>query len=93
MRLLSVAFLATFLAGLPGPVRSAGYLWPVAGPGVTLDEAVSGVRHRGRVLSADTIEEDGRPVHRIRILTNEGRVRRLLLDGRTGRPYRPRRRR
>ena len=93
MRLLSVVLLGASLAGLPGPAWSARYLWPVSGPGMTLDEAVSGIRRQGRVLSADTVEEDGRPVHRIRILTNEGRVRRLRLDGRTGRPYRPRRRR
>lgn len=51
-----------------------------------LDAAVSSVRrHReGRVLSADTIEEDGRSVHRIRILNDEGLVRGLRFDGTTG---------
>lgn len=51
-----------------------------------LDAAVSSVRRhgRGRVLSADTIEEDGRSVHRIRILNEDGLVRGLRFDGATG---------
>jgi len=53
-----------------------------------LDGVVSDLRHRrqGRVLSADTVEENGRSVHRIRILNDDGRVRRLQFDGDTGRP-------
>lgn len=52
-----------------------------------LDGVVSGLRRRreGRVLSADTVEEEGRPVHRIRILNEQGRVRPLHFDA-TGRP-------
>jgi hypothetical protein len=54
----------------------------------SLDEVVSGARrdHPGKVLSADTVEEGGRPVYRIRILNDEGRVRGLRYDGNTGRP-------
>jgi hypothetical protein len=57
----------------------------------SLDDAVSGVRRRneGKVLSADTVDEDGRPVHRIRILSDQGRVRGLRFDGATGRPLPP----
>jgi len=53
-----------------------------------LDGVVSDLRRRrqGRVLSTDTYEEDGRPVHRIRILNENGRVRPLHFDGETGRP-------
>lgn len=56
--------------------------------GESLDDVVSGLRRRnaGRVLSADTVEEEGRSVHRIRILNHEGRVRGLRFDGATGRP-------
>ena len=56
--------------------------------GYSLDETVSGVRRRypGKVLSADTIDQGGRPVHRIRILNDEGRVRGLRFDGNTGKP-------
>jgi hypothetical protein len=58
----------------------------------SLDGVVSSLRHRraGRILSADTVREDGRTVHRIRILSDEGRVRGLQFDGNTGRPI-PRR--
>lgn len=53
-----------------------------------LDGVVSDLRRRqqGRVLSTDTFEEDGRPVHRIRILNEDGRVRPLHFEGDTGRP-------
>jgi hypothetical protein len=56
--------------------------------GESLDEVVSGLRRRnaGRVLSADTVQEEGRSVHRIRILNDQGRVRGLRFDGATGRP-------
>lgn len=43
-------------------------------------------RREGRVLSTDTFEEEGRPVHRIRILNERGRVRSLHFDGATGQP-------
>ncbi len=56
------------------------------GPPVSLDEAVSSFRRGGpgRVLSADTVDKDGRPVHRIKILTDKGRVKRYEVDGQTG---------
>ena len=55
--------------------------------GYSLDEAVSGVRrrHQGKVLSAETVRENGRPVHRIRVI-EDGRVRGLRYDGNTGEP-------
>jgi len=54
----------------------------------TLDEAVSQARDRynGRVLSAETERRDGRESHKIRILTRDGRVRRLRIDAGDGRP-------
>lgn len=65
----------------------------------TLDEVVSGVRrrHPGKVLSADTLQRGDRSVHRIRILSEKGRVRGLRFDAETGEPLpgpkrRPRRR-
>lgn len=54
----------------------------------SLDDVVSRIRRHhngGRVLSADTVREGGRAVHRIRILNNRGRVRGLRFDGNTGR--------
>ena len=56
----------------------------------SLDEAVSEARERynGRVLSADTQRRDGRESHRIRILTNDGHVKRLQIDAGSGSPRR-----
>ena len=63
----------------------------------SLDEVVSGVRRRnpGKVLSADTVKQGDRSVHRIRILNEKGRVRGLRFDADTGKPLprpKPRRR-
>ena len=54
----------------------------------SLDDVVSGVRqrHPGKVLSADTLQENGRSIHRIRILNEQGRVRGLRFDANTGKP-------
>jgi uncharacterized membrane protein YkoI len=62
-------------------------------PGVSLDEAVSRVRRQtdGKILSAETIVVEGRNVHRIKVLTGKGRVRRLQVDAQSGRRVRPRR--
>jgi len=60
----------------------------------SLDQAVNEARDRypGRVLSAETERRSGREAHRIRILTNEGRVKRLEMDAESGRFRRPPRR-
>ena len=53
------------------------------GPGgdVSLDDAVRSVRGRDRqVMSARTVDRDGRRVHVIRTLTPDGRVRRFQMD-------------
>ena len=52
----------------------------------SLDDVVSRLRRGdgGKVLSADTVDENGRRVHRIRVLKDDGRVRRLRFDGDTG---------
>lgn len=54
----------------------------------SLDSAVSNARKRtgGRVVSAETKNKDGREVHFIRILSDDGKVQRLRVDARTGRP-------
>lgn len=58
----------------------------------SLDEAVSDARDRypGRVLSAETQHRNGRESHRIRILTDQGRVKRLDIDAESGRSNRRR---
>ncbi|MCG5535939.1 PepSY domain-containing protein [Ectothiorhodospira mobilis] len=53
---------------------------------VTLDEAVAQVQARtgGRVLSAETLDEEGQRVHRIRVLLQDQRVRDIRVDAATG---------
>ena len=54
---------------------------------ISLDEAVRRVREQsgGRVLRAETRRENGRTVHRIRVLSPDGRVRTWTVDAETGR--------
>ena len=54
---------------------------------VSLDAAVSMVRSRyeGKVIRAETHWSDGRPVHHVRLLTEEGRVYTVRVDGVSGR--------
>lgn len=57
---------------------------------LSLDGAVESIRNDkgGRVLSADSVRRKGRDVHRIKILTDEGRVRNLYMDPKTGKQIR-----
>ncbi|HJW82473.1 MAG TPA: PepSY domain-containing protein [Acidiferrobacterales bacterium] len=50
--------------------------------GVSLNDAVQQVRREtgGRVLSADTVNQGGRTVHRIKVLTPSGQVRIVTID-------------
>lgn len=66
----------------------------LADNGVNLDSAVSRIRRQtgGRVLSADTVRGDGRTVHEIKVLTDQGHVRRWRVDGDTGEVIRRRQR-
>jgi len=61
----------------------------------SLEDAVSEARGRypGRVLSAETDRRGGRESHRIRILTRDGRVKRLNMDAESGRFKKRKRRR
>ncbi len=54
---------------------------------MSLDQAVEQAlgRFPGRVLSAETQRQGGRESHRIRILTDDGRVKRLRIDAESGR--------
>jgi hypothetical protein len=71
------AFLAYLVLLLPG-----GH---AQGAGVSLDAAVDRARQGGgRVLSAETVSEDGRRIHVIKILTEDGRVRSFAFDAATG---------
>jgi uncharacterized membrane protein YkoI len=57
----------------------------------SLEQAVNEARERypGRVLSAETERRDGRESHKIRILTDDGRVKRLQIDAQSGRRQPP----
>jgi uncharacterized membrane protein YkoI len=50
--------------------------------GVSLNDAVQQVKHEtgGRVLSAETVNQGGRTVHRIKVLTPSGQVRVVVVD-------------
>lgn len=52
----------------------------------SLDDAISRVRKHsdGRVLSAETVRNNDREEHRVRVITNDGRVRRYRLDAESG---------
>jgi len=70
-RLISAALLGLLLSP---PLSARG--------DISLDQAVEQARERtgGRVISAETREKEGRRVHNIRILTEDGKVRRLQID-------------
>lgn len=55
--------------------------------GVSLQQAVmlASDRYEGRVVRAETRSRGGRRVHEIRILGDDGRVRIVRIDARTGR--------
>lgn len=60
-----------------------------AGNGISLAQATRMVREQtgGQVLRAETKRDKGRTVHRIRVLTEDGRVRTWHVDAETGRIY------
>ncbi|HSN71920.1 MAG TPA: PepSY domain-containing protein [Steroidobacteraceae bacterium] len=54
--------------------------------GITLDEAVALVqaRYDAKVVKAETVEQRGRTVHRIRLLSADGRVWTVSVDAQSG---------
>ena len=53
--------------------------------GMSLNQAIESVRRRGdveRVLSAETRVEGGREVHHIKVMTKDGTVRTVRVNGR-----------
>ncbi len=61
----------------------AAMLLPIAQANaqMSLDQAVQQAKQKtgGRVISAETRDQDGRPVYNIRILTQDGKVRRMQI--------------
>lgn len=68
----------------PDPER--WQLTQAARSGLSLNEAVDLVQRRtgGRVLAAQAAREQGREIYRIKILTQQGEVRIVLVDAATG---------
>ena len=87
-RFLALLLIAVSLtmAGAPGVTYAGGKHSLVARRGaeggVSLNEAVRQVQREtgGRVLSADTVNQGGRTVHRIKVLTPSGQVRIVTID-------------
>jgi uncharacterized membrane protein YkoI len=54
--------------------------------GVSLDQAVQMAqnRYRSKAVKAETVDDGGRRVHRIRLLSAEGMVRTVHVDAQTG---------
>lgn len=87
--LLFAASLAVAAASAP-PVQAATAPTPynaVPQMRVSLDQAVALARRQqdGRVVGAETRSRRGRIVHEVKILTAEGTVRVIRVDGETGR--------
>ena len=88
--ILLMLTLSLTVAGTPGISFAKGAHQLIArrgndtGGGTSLSEAVQQVQREtgGRVLSADTINQDGRLVHRIKVLTSSGQVRVMTIDAR-----------
>ena len=58
-----------------------------AGGGISLDQAVQMAqsRYNARVVRADTANEGGRVIYRLRLLSADGRVFSVRVDAQTGR--------
>ncbi len=56
---------------------------------ISLDQAANKVRRQygGKVIGATTRRDDGRSVHYIKLLSQDGKVRTVRVDGRTGRIF------
>jgi uncharacterized membrane protein YkoI len=90
MRLLAVVLLACGVAAAAGPAWPAS---PGAGP-VLAQEGVQPLgkvlrrieeRYPGRALDAELIEREQSPIYRIKWLGEDGKVREVTADARTGR--------
>jgi uncharacterized membrane protein YkoI len=55
-------------------------------PGFSLDEAIESIerRNKARVVKANVIQDGGRCVYELRLLSDEGRVWTVRVDSRTG---------
>lgn len=91
--ILILGLLVMLPGGVMLPVAEAGFREPLhvarrggEERGMSLNEAVRQVQRDtgGRVLSADTLRQGGRAVHRIKVLTPSGHVRVYNIDAQSG---------
>jgi uncharacterized membrane protein YkoI len=91
MRPLAVVLLACALAATAGLARPAS---PGGGPVLAQAEGVQPLgkvlrrideRYPGRALDAELIEREQSPIYRIKWLGEDGKVREVTADARTGR--------
>ena len=87
--LLCSAFLVGGGLMHPAPAATEPLRVAQASNGISLAQATRMVRDQtgGQVLRAETKRDKGRTVHRIRVLTEDGRVRTWHVDAETGRIY------
>lgn len=76
------------LLALPVPAAASAVTLSVMAQGAAVSEsaAVAAAQRvvKGRVLSVQLIESRGPPVYRVKILTENGRVRTVHVDGQSG---------
>lgn len=91
LRLVALAFLcatsaSTFALDLPAGARRDPPVQALQRRGVSLDDAVAMVqgRYDAKVVKAETVEQRGRVVHRIRLLSSDGRVWTVSVDAASG---------
>lgn len=72
--------------GLAAPTLASSPFVIVQAGAVSLDQAAANVRRvsGGKVVSADTVEQDGGSVYRIKVVFPDGRVRIYYVDPNTG---------
>lgn len=87
--LLCAAILCAGAMAPTTPAAAQSLQLAQASNGISLAEAARMVSERtgGQVLRAETKRDKGRTVHRIRVLTDDGRVRTWHVDAETGRIY------
>ena len=87
MRFLPLILISCLLAALPAQAQSAAgerRVQMAQNDGMSLSEAVEQVRRQtgGRIVSAETRTSNGREMHHIKVLTDDGKVKTHKIQGR-----------
>ena len=87
MRIFPLILMIICLAALPVQAQDRyldGSFQVAQGNGKSLSEAVEQVRRQtnGRIISAETKVKNGREVHHIKVLTDDGKVKTHKVQGR-----------